>query len=227
MNEATSTMLSSTPQDPEKAPPSGLSVEAEDLRRRLREVNPGSLADRIGAEYSANGAAEGILRLAWWGAPVILNYPELVARTDAGAELPLPAQALFLYHLNRSDGAHPTGTWVSFGELPDGRVYEKAYQGYSGDQLARTFGSQIERVRQACQKAGGEVVPGVGDAAYRFTALPRIPLLLTYWLGEDEFPSTARVLFDRSAGDQLPVDVCAILGKMLVSRVIKAAQPNP
>jgi hypothetical protein len=215
---------SPTRQDPEKAPASALSQETDDLRGRLRERDPRLMAERVGAAYIASVMEQAMIKLEWWGAPICLGFPELVARTETGDELPLPAQALLVYHLSRSDGALPSGTWVSFGELPDGRVYEKAYQGYSGDLLARTFGSQVERVKLACQNAGGEAVAGLGDAAFRFTPLPRIPLLMTYWLGEDEFPCSARILFDRSAGSQLPIDVCAILGKMLASRIIKAGQ---
>jgi hypothetical protein len=210
------------PPETGQTPPSALSAEAEELRQALRQRDPGVLAAKIGAEFpQLNG--QGRFQLAFFGAPISISFPHLLACAGDGRALPLPVQALLLFHLTHSDGAPISGRWASFGELPDGRVYEKAYQGYSGDVLSRTFGSQIERFNQACQSTGGTPVPGLGDMAFQFSALPRLPLLVTYWLGEDEFPASAKVLFDRSAGNHLPIDVCAILGKMLVSRIVNAS----
>jgi len=55
-----------------------------------------------------------------------------------------------------------------------------------------------------------------------FQALPRVPLMLTYWLGDEDFPSSCKVLFDESASHYFPIDACAILGSMLTGRVIRA-----
>jgi hypothetical protein len=51
--------------------------------------------------------------------------------------------------------------------------------------------------------------------------------MVTYWLGEEEFPSSAKILFDATATHYLPIDVCAILGSMLVSRIGKCAPAAP
>ena len=160
----------------------------------------------MGANYLAHGPETGVLSLAFWGAPVALDFPELLAYREPHVALPLPVQALLMYHLTTSDGFPPVGQWVSFADLTGGRMYAQAFQGYSGNQLARTFGEDIDSFRRACLAAGGAPV-AVGDAAFTFAALPRVPLLVTYWLGEDEFPSTSKVLFDPTATQHLPIDV--------------------
>jgi hypothetical protein len=73
-----------------------------------------------------------------------------------------------------------------------------------------------------CEKVGGKSVD-VGSASFIFQALPQVPLMLTYWLGDEDFPSSCKVLFDESAGHYLPIDACAILGNMLTRRVIANA----
>ena len=163
----------------------------------------------------------GEFSLSFFDTPIWVTYPELVACSAAGEALPLPVQALLLYYFGTCDGTPPAGNWVSFGDLPDGRIYAQAFQGYSGDKLARQFGSQIAAFQAACLAAGGQPVNG-GDAAFSFLALPTVPLCVTYWLGEDEFPSNCKVLFDPAVRSHLPTDVCAILGSMLVSRISKA-----
>lgn len=209
------------PNDPAGEP--ALAVETERLRQALRQRPPDDLALRTGAVYTARDADTGTLAIDLWGSTVVLDFPELVARREPLVPLSLPVQALLIYYLTTSDGSAPAREWVSFAELVGGRTYAQAFQGYSGNLLTRSFGTNIDAFRRACTSAGGEPV-AFADAAFAFAALPRIPLLVTYWLGEDEFPSAAKVLFDRTATRHLPIDVCAILGGMLVSRILKAAK---
>jgi hypothetical protein len=206
--------------DPANEP--ALAVEVDRMRQDLRSQPPEEIARRVGAVYTPQGPQEGELLLSLWAEPVRLDYPGLVAYLAAGAALPLPVQALLIYYLKTSKGAPPAGEWVSLAGLPGGMMYAQAFQGYSGNRLVRSFGDQIELFRQACQSAGGAPA-ALADAAFSFTALPRVPLLVTFWQGEDEFPSASKVLFDATATHHLPIDVCAILGSMLVSRIIKAA----
>jgi hypothetical protein len=207
------------PNEPASEP--ALAVEAERLRQTLREVSPEDLARRTGAAYTSQGPGNGMLSLQLWGTPVALQIPEFVARRPDSTPLPLPVQALLVYYLTTSDGSTPVGEWVSFADLPGGRVYAQAFQGYSGNVLTRTFGEDIAAFRRACLAAGGTLVK-LSDAAFAFAALPRVPLLVTYWQGEEEFPSTSKILFDPTATNHLPIDVCAILGSMLVSKIMKA-----
>jgi hypothetical protein len=205
--------------DPAAEP--ALAVETERLRRLLRRQQPDVLALLAGAVYAARDEGGGTLTLDLWRAPVELDFPDLIARREsAAAPLPLPLQALLMYYMTTSDGLSPVGKWVSFADLPGGRMYAQAFQGYSGDLLTRAFGPDVLAFRRACLLAGGEPVE-LGDTAFVFAALPRVPLLVTYWQGEDEFPSTSKILFDPTATHHLPIDVCAILGSMLVSKILK------
>ncbi|MEW6402406.1 MAG: DUF3786 domain-containing protein, partial [Chloroflexota bacterium] len=145
--------------------------------------------------------------------------PELIAYHEFDDPLPAFQQALFLYYLLTSDGAPLTGRWVSFADLPDGRMYNAAFQGYTGDELAKAFGLELEGFKVACEKAGGEFA-ATGDAAYRFQALPRVELLAVYHLGDEDFPSSCKILFDASATHYLPIDGCAIVGSMLTKKIM-------
>jgi hypothetical protein len=44
--------------------------------------------------------------------------------------------------------------------------------------------------------------------------------MVVYWLGDEDFPPSARVLFDASAGQHLPTDAFALLGSTLTHRLI-------
>jgi hypothetical protein len=195
-------------------------------------ADPQGLADRTAAEwipFSASSAAgidpplqKGEFRLPVWGQLVRLTYPGLIASyLDTGQELGVDLQALLLYHFTHSDGTPLSGQWISFAELPDGRFYNQASQGYPGNELARAFQSKEADFQHAAESLGGLRLP-FGDAAFAFRALPRVALLAVLWRGDEDFPTSFKILFDASAGRHLTTDLCAILGSMLTRRIIKA-----
>jgi hypothetical protein len=130
-------------------------------------------------------------------------------------------QALLLYYFTTADASPLTGRWISFAELPDGRIYNQAFQGYSGDLLARQFGTDLPAFERASRcLAGGHL--SYGDSAFVFLALPRVSLSAVLWHGDEEFPASCKVLFDSSVIHYLPTDVCAILGSLLTGKLLKA-----
>jgi hypothetical protein len=146
-------------------------------------------------------------------------YPE-------GEDQPLSAfdQALLLYYLTTADGALLTGEWIAFSDLPDGRFYNQAFQGYTGHELVKVFGSDHMAFERAAASLDGRPYPQ-GDAAFLFHALPNITLLVIFWQGETDedspqFPASYQILFDANASHYLPTDAYAILGSALTRRLI-------
>lgn len=191
----------------------------DELRLTLRFQDPDLIAERSGVPYLMLGPGRGELHIPFWEDVCILSFPDLIGYNNHDDLLPDFQQALLLYYLNTADGAPITNKWVSFADLPDGRMYNAAFQGYSGDEIVKAFGFDLEAFKSACLKAGGKPVE-LGSASFTFQALPRVPLMLTYWLGDEDFPSSCKILFDESACHYLPIDACAILGSMLVRKLV-------
>jgi hypothetical protein len=199
-----------------------LATRVDELRAALQQIPFNLLTERTGASYQVIGPGRGEFRLSLFDSPVILTFPGLVGIDTKDDELPLPVQAVLAYYFYTSDGAPLTGQWISFADLPDGRMYNSAFQGYSGDELVKAFGWDVDGFKLVCERCGGTVT-SVGDAAFIFYALPRLPLLVNYWCGDEDFPSSCKILFDSSVSHYLPTDVCAILGSMLTRKIIKNA----
>jgi hypothetical protein len=176
------------------------------------------VAVRSGSSYLTLGPGRGELHIPLWDKIQILCFPQLTGCNDKDDRLPDFQLAMLLYYLLTADGTPLTGCWVSFADLPDGRMYNAAFQGYSGDEIAKRFGLDLERFKSACLKAGGNAID-VGSASFVFQALPRVSLMLTYWLGDEDFPSSCKILFDESVSHYLPIDACAILGSMLTRKI--------
>lgn len=197
-----------------------LERRGQELRTELRSADPAVLAARTGAVYKPVGERGGELRLALLSERYVVRTPELtVLDAETGAAASLHTQALLLYYLRTSDGTPVGGRWISFRELPGGGFYHRAFQGYTGRQIAREFRNDLCAFERAAINLSGRP-EDLGDAAFSFRALPRIPVLAAYWLGDEDLPPSARVLFDSSAGHYLPTDALAVLGSMLSRRLI-------
>jgi hypothetical protein len=201
-----------------------LQVRIEQLRLQIQSKrDPQQIANYTGIDYFEEQSGN-YFELFLFEKKIHLSYPELVA-TDFkdNNELPISTQVMICYHLLAADGSSIDGRWISFAELPDGKFYQKAFQGYSGDVLASYFGNDIDLFKKTNQYLHGESQL-LGDASFLYMALPRVPLALIYFTGDDEFPSTCKLLFDASARHYLPTDACAILGSMLTHRLLNGAK---
>ena len=132
-------------------------------------------------------------------------------------------QSLLLTYLRTADGAPSADRWISFRELPNGAFYHTAFQGYAPDRMGKRWALDLEGFGAACRTVGGTRLE-IGDAGYSFPVLPRIDMAAVYWLGDEEFPSRASILFDANAHHYMVTDGLAILGSQLVGRILAAAR---
>ena len=64
----------------------------------------------------------------------------------------------------------------------------------------------------------------LGDASITLRPLPRLPLTVVLWKGDDEFTPEGSILFDGSVGSYLPTEDIAMLSGMVVYRLIRFNQ---
>lgn len=199
----------------------GLPGRISELRAALAEKDPRLLAARSAAAYNPLEQGQGRFDLALWGRSVHVTYPDFAVLDENEQPLDVLSTALLLYYFERSDGAPLAGRWVAFGDLPDGRFYVQAFQGYTGNALANVFGDDLDGFCKAARAVGGEAVQ-LGDAAFAYRVLPYFSVLAVCWLGDEDFPTRFQVLFDAAAANHMTTDGCAIVGSSLTRRLIKA-----
>jgi len=207
---------------PADAPaPNHFSQQLDKLRAQVSLANPSRLAKNTGSSYFPMTTRTGEFRLLYWEQETTISFPDLIAYNKlSGDKLSVIDQAMLLYYFKTADGAPICERWISFSELLDGTFYNQAFQGYTGHTLARVFQND-----QASFEHDSNILSGthyeLGDAAYVFQALPQVALLVVFWLGDEDFPSSFQIVFDASASNYLPTDAYAIMGSMLTRRLIK------
>ncbi len=133
-------------------------------------------------------------------------------------------ELLVLTYLTQAAEIPAEGSWISEKDLPGGSLFFRGPHALPLQPLLARFGDDLPGFRRAAEGLGGSALQ-YGDAAYRFTALPRVPAACLLWARDEEFPARAGLLFDRSLASHLPLDVVLALAHCLVLRLLETAGP--
>jgi len=105
---------------------------------------------------------------------------------------------LILHHLyfHKVD-AENSGCMVAFRDLCECSVFEPAYQKMVLVPFASYFSGKTQLLRERALCMGGQLGT-CGDVSFTVNAFPLISLQFIFWDGDEEFPATANILFDRN-----------------------------
>jgi len=134
-------------------------------------------------------------------------------------EVPLQEQVLILHYLEAEPPAQTSGHWIAYREIPGAGFYFGAFVKRAIAPLKKVFGDQVHGLARAAAKLGGRKIEE-GDAGFEFYLFPRLPLRLIVWMGDEEFPPEAAILFDESAGSLLSPEDAAWAASLVVYRLI-------
>lgn len=73
------------------------------------------------------------------------------------------------------------------------------------DHLLRRFADDPDGLKRAGDILGGRPLD-MGNVAFSLSAFPKIPISYILWTGDNEFPASLSILFDRSIEQHLPAD---------------------
>jgi hypothetical protein len=207
------------PKTPEKT--YGLALEK--AQQGLRGRDPMMVAALSGATYDKLTATNGRFKLKFWEEEYTVDYPEASVREEkSGQEPSLFVQILILHYLINADGTPSADKWISFRELPGGRGFDPAFQRDASQPLARAFGHDAEGFAKVAEALGGERLT-FGSASFLFRIFPRQWVAVVLDLADEEFPAWVNILFDGAASHYLPTEDWAVVGELLSSRLLQAA----
>jgi hypothetical protein len=187
----------------------------------LRQIAPKLVAHRSAVSYREIEQGRGEFVLPFWGEEYRVGHPDIrVRRTGKVEEPTITTQILLLHYLVTADGAPMADRWLSFRELPDGLIYDSAFQGRASGRIAAAYGRDNEGFIQAATMLGGERLT-YGDASFMFRVFPRLSLAVVLHLADEEFEANANVLFDAAATHYMPIEDLSVVGGLVASRLVK------
>jgi hypothetical protein len=111
-----------------------------------------------------------------------------------------------VYYLMKSKNIPPSGEWVSERDIPGGAAFFRGPHTIPVNLIKDRFGDNLGFFKNECEKLGGTCLE-LADAAFLFHITPTIPVAVLYWLGDEDFSCEAKLLFDKTLEQQLPLDI--------------------
>ena len=170
--------------------------------------DPLLMAEKSGAIYHAETKT---FSLNYCNQIYKLNYQSGIIQALQDQEVAVSDQIIFYQYLVQASGFPLAGKWISYLELPNGEHHYVPFKLEAMEPLAKTFGYNLAAFKESAQKFGGIEVK-MGHAGYIIPVLPRVPLAVALWEGDEEFPPSANVIFDASAKNYLTPAALYVLG---------------
>lgn len=104
---------------------------------------------------------------------------------------------VLLHYLLEAQDVSPSGRWISEKEIPSGHQFFTGPHAFPLRRILDLVADTPHRLAHAAATLRGASAEA-GDMAFDFLVLPRVPLRLIYWRGDDEFPPAVKVRFDAS-----------------------------
>lgn len=185
--------------------------------KRFAQIDPADAAARSGAVYDSINKRFEIIYL---GNSYRVDMSGRVWQVDKpGEEVPFNDRTIIVQYLCEASGLPPRGNWISFLELPDGAHHYVPLQTDATLPLAEMFGDCPEKFSAAAEKYGGRPIK-LGDYSYCIPALPKLPLAVVLWEGDDEFKARSNILYDSVAPAHLTTAALWVLGVELARKMI-------
>ncbi len=132
-----------------------------------------------------------------------------------------------LHYLFDARPSELRGRWIGEKDLPGGSLFFQGPHAFPTGRLLEIFHADPNAFHTAMKRLDGVAVDA-GDSAYRLWMFPRIPILVIFWQGDDEFEPELHFRFDASITDHLQVlDTIWALVNILCRNILAAALGVP
>lgn len=178
----------------------------DQLKNQIKTVDLKAAAERTGGRYE-----NGRLIIKMMGKDFSVT-PEGMISTDIHVN-PWVVVPFLNYVLN-GKGLDPIGDWLSFRELVDGRERYPLFQKRCEEQLKQVADSYTDLFDDMVHVfSGKQVGPQFrSDISVILHPLPKVPVMVCYWLPEEGMHSSLNVFFDRTADKNLDIGSIFSLG---------------
>ncbi|MBN1345452.1 MAG: DUF3786 domain-containing protein [Phycisphaerae bacterium] len=141
-----------------------------------------------------------------------------------GSPVDMRWQVFVIHYLCAGGAVEATGDEMVFADIPETRGYQGVYDGRVIKRLCFTVGRSAGTLEPAAVAVGGERCEGEGDLNFRFRALPRIPVRLVWYAGDEDFPPNAVFLFQSNVVQLLCPEDIIVLSESIVGAMSRAGR---
>ena len=192
--------------------------------KEVRNLNPVHVCRLSGALFREKGGGTALIRLRFLNRMISITWPHLLFSQDSNKELPIKERVIILHYLNGVNRENLAGEWIAYQDITSARFYLDAFNRRVKYPLVSTFGEQPDSLRLFAEELYGATAASIGDVSVLIQALPKIPVTLTIWKGDEEFSPDGAILFDSSIQDILSAEDISELASMVVYPLLAKAR---
>ena len=189
----------------------------EHIKHEITGIDLAAAADRLGGRF-----ADGILTLKVLGKKFSVDsHGRLSADIHINPWVAIP----YLDYIINGIGMKPSGNWVSFRELAEGAERYALFQKRCEEPLKRVADIYTDLFNDMVHIFSGKQVEKQfqSDISVVLHPLPRVPIMVCYWLPEDGLESSLHIYFDDTADKNLEIGSIFSLGAGLSQMFTKLA----
>jgi len=192
----------------------------EGLWEQLLQLNPEQAARRAKCRYveESNCCIIVLLNREY---VVDLSNKRVVSGAD-GSVAGFGEELCILACIINSSDLPVSGKLAPAASLPGGQFFFRGLHRLPTEKLEEVFGETPERLYEVADEFAARRRE-FGDASIELHILPRIPMTVVVWRGDEEFGARASILFDQTAGEQLPLDALWMAANLTVKAFVHAA----
>ncbi len=193
----------------------------EGLWQQLLKLDGQETSRRAKCRYLLNPQRYVILLL---NREYIVNLPEKkVLLAEHSSKAGFSEELCILAYLINSQDSPVANKLTPAQSLPGGQFFFRGLHKLATENLEEVFGQHPEGLYDVMDKFGAKRCE-FGDASIELYVLPRIPLTIVIWRGDEEFGARASILFDETAAAQLPLDALWAAVNLTIKALVKAAK---
>jgi hypothetical protein len=191
-----------------------------------RDISTGSLEDRCvkAGITDCHRQGEGHrLVVPFFDETIELVTPACTFKSTHGTSVSLVARIVILHYLLHASGRDVGTELIGYDDIPGCRSYLPVFERRVVRPLLSAFGYARDAFMEAGKALGGNAEE-YGSASVTVRVLPNVPLTFVLWEGDQDFPSSMKVLFDRSISEYLPLEDITVIAKMASTRMLAKAR---
>ena len=188
--------------------------------QQLKGLDLRERAEKAGAHFEKGpNGKEGRISLNLFNAGYFVDFPGVLITSTEKKVVSLVAKIVLLHYLIKADGRPLSHQLIPYKDIPGGMLYAGVFARRAVEPLIPVFGQSPEAFLDAGFRLGGRKAE-YGDVSFVLPALPRIPMTYIVWKGDEEFPATIQLLFDKSVEGYLSLEDIVVVSEMATSRLI-------
>lgn len=189
----------------------------EKLFDSLAGFVPAEVCRRAQCRYDQAGDS---YYLTYWGDEYLVDCQnKIIDRLTSNFSKPHDYLPVFIInYLMQVKTVSLRGEWISEKDMAGGVAFFRGPHEIPTSLIVSRFNNDLDEFARSCEHFHGRPL-SLADAAYAFSPAPHISIGLLYWVGDDEFPPEAKLLFDKSMSGTLALDTVYALAVDFCSRL--------